>query len=181
MADPHALPDCFAAVFLWGILALWWGSWPRWICLSILLFYVIFHITAIFFSEIRFVIIFCSLTFLIPLTSFFIMQPSNNRNWQPDVARMPHADINGDKITLYDVRNCDYVTETEFVPHYETRTYDLSKLKSIDIMLVDWGLKYIAHTMVSFGFERGKYLCFSIETRKERGEAYSAVKGFFRQ
>jgi hypothetical protein len=57
----------------------------------------------------------------------------------------------------------------------------LSKLKGIDVMLTDWGLKYIAHTMISFAFEGDQYLCFSIETRKEKGETYSAVKGFFRQ
>jgi hypothetical protein len=39
----------------------------------------------------------------------------------------------------------------------------------------------MAHTMISFGFEGGDYVCFSIETRKEKGEGYSAVKGLFRQ
>ena len=39
----------------------------------------------------------------------------------------------------------------------------------------------MAHAMVSFGFEGGDYLCFSIETRKEKGESYSEVKGLFRQ
>jgi len=35
--------------------------------------------------------------------------------------------------------------------------------------------------MVSFGFQGGDYVCFSIETRKEVGENYSALRGFFRQ
>jgi hypothetical protein len=47
--------------------------------------------------------------------------------------------------------------------------------------MVYWGSPNIAHTMVSFGFEGDDYLCFSIETRKEKGEGYSAVKGLFRQ
>ena len=94
---------------------------------------------------------------------------------------MPFANIKGNHITVHNVRNCDYTSETDYTPKYETRTYDLSRLQSVDIMLTDWGLKYIAHTMVSFGFEGGGYLCFSIETRKENGETYSAIKGFFRQ
>jgi len=168
-------------VFLWGIFALWWGSWPHLICMTLLVLYAVIHITAIIFSPKRLISIFCLLGFLIPLGSFFLMQPSNNRNWQPDVALTPYAEISGDKITVHNVRNCDYRSETIYVPRYETRTYDLSKLKSVDLMLTDWGLKYIAHTMISFGFEGDQYLCFSIETRKEMEETYSAVKGFFRQ
>jgi hypothetical protein len=109
------------------------------------------------------------------------MQPSNDRNWQPDAVSIPYAEINGDTLIVHNVRNCDYKTEMDFIPRFETRTYDLSKLRSVDWMLVDWGLKYVAHAMVSFGFEGDQYLCFSIEMRKEVGEEYSAIKGFFRQ
>jgi len=35
--------------------------------------------------------------------------------------------------------------------------------------------------MISFGFDGGNYVCFSIETRKETGEDYSSIKGFFKQ
>jgi hypothetical protein len=35
--------------------------------------------------------------------------------------------------------------------------------------------------MVSFGFEGKDYLAISIETRKERGESYSTIAGFFKQ
>jgi hypothetical protein len=35
--------------------------------------------------------------------------------------------------------------------------------------------------MVSFGFEGKDYLTVSIETRKEKGESYSTLAGFFRQ
>jgi hypothetical protein len=84
-------------------------------------------------------------------------------------------------VTVRNVRNCRYVSETNFVVRYETRLYDLAKLRTADIFLVDWGLHKVAHTMLSFGFEDGQYLCFSIETRKEVGENYSAVRGLFRQ
>jgi hypothetical protein len=166
---------------LWGFFALWWGSWPQWVCLTIGGIYAFSHFAVILFAPRPRILLLCLLVFLIPLSSFFLMQPSNDRNWQPDVASVPYAEINGDKLILHNVRNCDYVTETDFVPRFETRVYDLSKLRSVDVMLTDWGLKYIAHTMVSFGFEGDQYLCFSIETRKETGETYSALKGFFRQ
>jgi len=119
--------------------------------------------------------------FLVPLISFFLMKPSDDRMWQADVALMPHAEIEGNQIMIHNIRNCDYKSETNYIPKFETRTYDLSKLKSVDLMLTDWGLTYVAHTMISFGFEDDKYLCLSVETRKEEGEGYSAIKGFFRQ
>ena len=171
----------FLPFFAWGILALWWGSWPYWICVAIGGMYAFFHLAVILVAPRRRILLLCFLVFLIPLASFFLMQPSNDRNWQADAAAIPFAEIEGDRIVLHNVRNCDYVTETDFSSRFETRTYDLSKLRSVDLMLTDWGLKYIAHTMVSFGFEDDQYLCFSIETRKEKGEAYSALKGFFRQ
>jgi hypothetical protein len=167
--------------FLWGFFALFWGSWPHWVCLTAATLYALSHFAVILIGPRRRIFMFCVLAFLFPLAAFFLMQPSHDRNWQPDVAEMPYAEITGDKIIVHHVRNCDYKTETDFTPRFETRTYDLSKLRSVDVMLTDWGLKYIAHTMVSFGFEGDQYLCFSIETRKETGETYSALKGFFRQ
>jgi hypothetical protein len=112
---------------------------------------------------------------------FLLIPPSNDRDWLPDVAVLPYSEIDGDRVTLHNVRNCDYRSETDFtVSHYD-RTYDLTKLQSVDLYVVHWGSPLIAHTMLSFGFAGGDYVCFSIETRKERGEAYSAIKGFFRQ
>ncbi len=171
----------FLPFFTWGLLSLWFGSWPHWVCMAVMVLYVSAHTGAIITAPKRRVPLLCLLAFLIPLASFFLMQPSHDRRWQPDVAKMPYAEITGNRVVVHNVRNCDYITETDYIPRYETRTYDLSKLQSIDLMLTDWGLTYVAHAMISFGFEGDRYLCFSIETRKEEGEDYSAVKGFFRQ
>jgi Domain of unknown function (DUF4105) len=112
---------------------------------------------------------------------FVSLEPSNSRDWQKDLAVLPWSEMDGDKIVLHNIRNCDYRTEFDFTCHYYDRTFDLSKLHTLDLFLVYWGSPYIAHTMLSFGFEDGGNVCFSIETRKEKGEEYSAVKGFFRQ
>jgi hypothetical protein len=151
------------------------------LCLALLVAYVTVHILSVTMAHKRRIIPYSLAAFSIPLLSFFLMSPSNDRNWQPDSATTPYGVLNGDILTVHNVRNNRYVTESDYTPRFETRTYDLSKLNSVDVTLTDWGLKYIAHTMVSFGFKGGQYLCFSIETRKEKGEAYSAIKGFFRQ
>lgn len=106
---------------------------------------------------------------------------SNSRDWQPEVAMAPFATINRDLVTIHGVRNFDYRTETEFTPRWETRTYDLRELDSVDLIAVFWASKAIAHIMLSFGFEGKDYVAVSIETRREKGEGYSTVAGFFRQ
>jgi hypothetical protein len=119
--------------------------------------------------------------FAILVVLFLRIPASNDRDWQSEVVNLPYATINGDIITIHNVRNFNYRTETDFDPRWETRTYNLSKLNSADIIAVYWAGKAIAHVMVSFGFEGKDYLTVSIETRKEKGESYSTLAGFFRQ
>jgi hypothetical protein len=112
---------------------------------------------------------------------FVLIPPSNQRDWQPDVAVLPYADVEGDRVTVHNIRNCDYRSESDYTVRHYDKTFDLAQLRSVDLSLVYWGSPLIAHTMLSFGFADDSCLCFSIETRKEKGEAYSAIKGFFRQ
>jgi hypothetical protein len=105
----------------------------------------------------------------------------NDRAWQPDVAKLPYATFDGDLVTIHNVRDFDYRTETDYTPHWEDRTYDLSKLEGSDLFLCFWGIPGIAHTIMSWDFSDGQHLAVSIETRKEPGETYSTVRGFFRQ
>ena len=119
--------------------------------------------------------------FAIVLIRWLTLAPSNQRQWQPDVAILPSAEIVGDRLTMRNIRNCHYRSETDYdVRHYD-KTLDLQKLRTADLYLIYWGSPSIAHTMVSFGFDGGDYVCISIETRKQLGESYSAVRGFFRQ
>jgi hypothetical protein len=115
------------------------------------------------------------------LALWFQIPASNERDWQTDVSVTPYATVNGDRVTIHGVRNFDYRTETDFDPRWENRTYDLKELDSADLIAVYWAGKAIAHIMISFGFGGKDYLAFSIETRKEKGEVYSTLAGFFRQ
>ena len=112
---------------------------------------------------------------------WFTLKPSNARAWQSDVAETAWAEIKGDEVVLHNVRNCDYVTELNYTPHWETRTVRLSQLAGVDITLIYWGSPWIAHTIVSFRFVDAPPIAMSIETRKEISENYSAVRGLFRQ
>lgn len=119
--------------------------------------------------------------FAVLLGWWLIIPPRNDRAWQPNVALLPWAEIAGDVVTVHNVRNNVYRSETDYDARYEDRVYRLSALRSLDLFLVYWGSPHIAHTIMSFGFDDGRYLAFSIEGRMEKGEAYSAIKGFFKQ
>jgi hypothetical protein len=171
------------ALTLWATLAVCFaslpGTSPRHIRAA--LFAVIAVAAVIFMRPRRYRWTAPIVLFLLVLAWFFSLEPSNDRDWTPDVARLAWADVNGDRVTLHNVRNFAYRSETDFTPAWEDRTYDLSRLKTVDLMLVYWGSKAIAHAMVSFVFDDGQYLAVSIETRKQHGESYSALQGFFRQ
>ncbi|MDH3685529.1 MAG: DUF4105 domain-containing protein [Myxococcales bacterium] len=115
------------------------------------------------------------------LSWWLSLTPSNDRDWQPDVARPAVATIDGDQLTIRNVRTFHYRSETDYDARWEERTYDLSKLEGADFFMSYWGSPWIAHTIVSWDFGDGEHLAISIETRKETGEAYSAILGFFRQ
>jgi hypothetical protein len=119
--------------------------------------------------------------FAIVLVWWLSLAPSNDRNWQRDVEHPPTASIDGDRLTIHNLRNFDYRSVDDYTPRWETRTYDLSRLVGMDLYFFYWGSPWIAHTIVSWEFEDAPPLAISIETRKEIGEEYSAVRGFFRQ
>ncbi len=119
--------------------------------------------------------------FLVLLGWWLSIPPSNDRDWQRDVAELASASIDGDRVTIRNVRNFAYRSSEDYTEQWETRTYDLSRIVGVDIYFFYWGSPWIAHTIVSWDFEEGPPLAISIETRKERGESYSTTLGFFRQ
>jgi hypothetical protein len=118
--------------------------------------------------------------FVVVLMGWLSLKPSNNRNWQPDVAETAWAEINGSQVVIHNLRNCDYRSEFDYTPHWETRSVNLSNLRGIDIFITYWGSPWIAHPIVSFDFGDEGHVALSIETRKEVGKTYSAIRGFFR-
>jgi hypothetical protein len=119
--------------------------------------------------------------FALLLMCWRALEPTNERDWEPENAVLAYATFAGDRVTLHHVRNFDYRTETDFTPGYYDRSYDLRQLSSADLYAVYWMGPKIAHVFVSFGFSDGNHVAISIEARKARGQGYSSVKGFFRQ
>jgi len=181
---------CAAAVLIWGVLglatlwavaALYYDVRILWLRLPLAVIYGL-GVLAMWLRVRRpWKALFTAVGFVLVLGWWLSLKPSNDRDWLPDVAVLPYADIAGDQVTIHNIRNCDYRAETNFDVQYYDKTFNLDALHTVDLYLVTWGSPNIAHTMVSFGFTNGDYLCFSIETRKQKGQDYSAVKGLFRQ
>jgi len=175
-------PPLLLAV-VWGAAALWFdGPAVRWLawflsgafaigCLALLMW----------LRPYRRAMLLVLVAFACVLGWWLTIPPSNDRAWQPDVAQTATAIIDGNRLTVHNVRNFDYRSETDYVGNWETRSYDLDRLEGVDLFLCFWGPTLIAHTIASWEFADGSHLAISIETRKEKGEEYSAVRGFFRQ
>jgi hypothetical protein len=108
------------------------------------------------------------------------IEPRNDRQWQGDVAVLPSAQIDGNLITLRNIRNFKYQSASAYTPRWYNKTVDLRQLKALDLIAVYWMGDAIAHTMLSFNFG-GDYVAISIEIRKEKDETFSALAGFFRR
>lgn len=160
----------------WALAALYFDAGPWWSAL--LLLAVIAAAPVLGFS--RRYSLFVLACWLVVTAWWLSLSPSNERDWYADVARLAAADIEGNRVVIRNLRNFEYQADNVFSENWETREYDLERLEGLDLMLVTWGLDHIAHTIASWRFADGRQLAISIETRKEKGENYSAIRGFFR-
>jgi len=122
-----------------------------------------------------------SALFVLVLVWWTMIPPQQERDWAPEYAKPAYATFKGDLVTIHNIRNFDYRTETDFTPRYYDKTFDLSKLDSVDVVASYWMGDAIAHIFVSFGFAGKDFLAISIETRRQRHQGYSTIAGFFKQ
>ncbi|MGZ4957841.1 MAG: Lnb N-terminal periplasmic domain-containing protein [Methylomonas sp.] len=171
---------------LWGVCAVYFDDSHAGVvqlCLSILFgLFGLATLIGLGFSRWRkrFLLSYIAL-FSVILIWWFCISPSNERQWQPDAEKLAYATFAGDNITVHNIRNFDYRSEFDYRPAYYTKTYNLNKLEGVDLFSVYWMGPAIAHTIISFDFGGNDHLAVSIEARKELGEGYSTIKGFFRQ
>ncbi|MCP3140912.1 Lnb N-terminal periplasmic domain-containing protein [Pyxidicoccus xibeiensis] len=110
------------------------------------------------------------------------VKPSGERDWAPDLARAARAEVDGPRVTIHDVRDFRYRSTTDWDASWYSATYDTRELTGAWFIVEPFsGFYGAAHTMVSFGFSDGRYVVFSVEVRREKGETFSAVGGLFRQ
>jgi hypothetical protein len=172
---------CLLAI-AWATGALYFDLPISWLRAPLALVYGLAMLAALFFVKGRWRASgIVAASFVVVLAWWLTIKPREDRAWQPDVARRAWADVGDDEITLHNVRNCDYRTDSDYTPRWETRVVQLSKLTGVDLAINFWGSPWIAHPIASFQFADSLPLAISIETRKAIGQTYSALRGFYRQ
>jgi hypothetical protein len=176
---------CVCLLSAWGAFALWFqvpGGWVLeslavglWIAFTLLIVVVLWR------GRLAMGVVSFAVAFAVLLTWWSLIQPSNNRLWADDVAQRTTGIVDGDHVTLHNVRNFDWRTKTDYTQRWETRTYDLRRLNSLDMILSYWSLPAIAHVLISFGFDDGEHVVFSVEIRREKTESFSEIGGFFKE
>ena len=109
------------------------------------------------------------------------LKPTNSGAWQQDVDRTAWVEMDGDRLTIHNLRNCDYHSETDYSNCWSDRTVYLSQLEAADLFLTNWGLSFASHPIVSFQFGKNEHIAFSIEARYRPGQEYSTIHGLYRQ
>jgi hypothetical protein len=173
---------CQALLVAWGTLAIYFSNLP-WAAarLTLAACFALVSIWLLWRSRGRRAFsIFILL--LVGVVGWWIsIMPSHHRPWRPEVAVMPRAIINGDRVRITGVRDFDYRSRNDFTVHYQEREVQLSHLTGLDFFLSYWSEGPVAHTFVSFTFDNAPPLSISIETRPEEGEGFDPLASLFKQ
>lgn len=170
---------------IWGCFALWYRAsaipavkvlWVAlWSTFSMAMLYVAVH------SRPALGIVGFAAAYAILLTWWTHLRPTNQHVWADDVAQMTTGALEGNRVTLHNVRHFDWRTVTDYSPRWETRSYDLERLRSADMIMSYWRGPAIAHMLMSFGFDDGAQVVFSVEVRRQKVQKFSEVGGFFKE
>jgi Domain of unknown function (DUF4105) len=176
---------CVCLLATWGAFALWFqvpGGWVlQGLGVSLWIAFTLVILVALWRGRLAVGTASFAIAFVALLVWWLQISPSNNRVWADDVARITTGVVDGDHVTLQNVRNFDWRTKTDYTQRWETRTYDLRRLDSLDMVLSYWSMPAIAHVLISFGFDDGEHVVFSVEIRREKTESFSEIGGFFKE
>ena len=171
-----------ALLTLWALAALYVDVRIAALRIPLTLIYALGIFTVLFkLKRSRWAAALCLAGFCIVLAWWLTLKPSNDDDWQSDVDRTAWAEMDGDRVTIHNLRNCDYRTETDYANCWSDRTIYLSQIRAADLFLTNWGIRFASHPIVSFQFGDNQHVAFSIEARYKAGQEYSTILGFFRQ
>jgi Domain of unknown function (DUF4105) len=170
----------------WGALAIYYSNLPgeelrKVLALTFAVFGVALLAWYLFSARRVLPLLIFFAAFLLLVLWWSTIPPKQDRDWAPEYVRLPYATRNDDLVTIHNIRNFDYRTETDFTPRYYDKTFDLRQLDSVDVIASYWMGEAIAHIFLSFGFADKDFLAISIETRRQRHQSYSTIAGFFKQ
>ena len=173
---------CQVFLVTWAALAIYYSNLPwRPLRVALALSFVVFSFWALRLSRnwrMRAIFV---LLFLGVLAWWITIQPPAGRVWRPEVAIMPRAIVNGDRVQLLNFRNFDYRSADDFTVRYENREVSLTHLVSVDLYISYWGPDIVGHTFVSFCFDNAPPVCISIEIRPDKDQSFAVIPTLFKQ
>ena len=173
---------CQAALIAWATLAIYYSNLPlAGLRLALAGAFAAFAVWALWLSRHRHTSVAVIALFLGVAAWWISISPSHDRPWRPEVAVMPRAFIDGDRVRLTGVRNFDYRSRNDFTVRYEERELQLSHLTALDFYVSYFMPGPVGHTFLSFIFDNAPPLSISIETRPEVGESFAPVASIFKQ
>ena len=173
---------CRVILVAWPALAIYYSNLPWfWARLVLAAAFFVFSVWVLWWPRRRHMFMIYTGIALFVLIWFLSIRPSHDRIWRLDVAVMPRAVIDGDRVRFINVRNFDYRTPRDFTVRYEDREVLLSHLTSVDFFVSYWMPGPVAHTFLSFNFDNAPPICISIEARPEVGEGFSPVASLFKK
>jgi hypothetical protein len=173
---------CRVLLIAWATLAIYYSNLPwAWLRLGLAVAFAAFAIWALWLSRQRRMSVAFIALYLGVVAWWIAIPPSHDREWRPEVAVMPRAVIDGDRVRITGVRNFDYRTRNDFTVRYEEREVLLSHLTGVDFYVSYWSEGLVGHTFLSFIFDNAPPLSISIETRPEVGEGFNPIASLFKQ
>ncbi|GLQ34419.1 membrane protein [Amylibacter marinus] len=167
-----------AVLAFWGFGAIWFRGLP---VLGVL--YGILALAAIwgvYSADFRFWIGF-ALASVVLCIWWIRIEPRLDLNWQEALRHTVTGQIEGDIVRLHNIRDFDWQADGTVNARWYDDDFRLSEIASVDVILSYWDSPRIAHTLVSFGFQDGRYVTFSVEIRKQVGQEFSTIGGFFKE
>jgi hypothetical protein len=171
-----------ALLTMWAVAALYLDCRVVWLRIPLTVIYAVGILTVLLKVRPKdLAAVLCLAAFSCVLGWWLTLEPTNDGNWQPDSDRTAWGEMDGDRVTIHNLRNCDYRSETDYINCWSERTVYLSQIRGVDLFLTNWGISFASHPIVSFQFGDNEHIAFSIEARYKAGQAYSTILGFFRQ
>lgn len=173
-----------AILTAWAGFAMWYrlpaGEPGRAVASALFILFGLAIVIALFSRfRIRALVLFLA-AFTAVLVWWSTITPLGDADWAPDVARQVTGTRDGNLLTLKDVRDFEWRSDTDFTERWTTRTYDLSNLQTVDLFMSYWAGPKMAHVIMSFGFSGGEYLAWSIEARRRSGGEFSPIADLFK-
>ena len=175
-----------ALLIAWATLAIYYSNLPpAGLRLALAMVFVVVATWLLWLSRNRRAFVVFVVLFLGVVAWFLSISPSHDRPWRPEVAVMPRAMIDGDRVRITGVRNFEYRSVNDFTVRWEEREVQLSHLTALDFFVSYWSKGLIGglvgHTFLSFIFDNAPPLSISIETRPEVGEGFNPLASLFKQ